>query len=1200
MYVVRRLTRDPLGSCVLGFLCERFGVHGASWGCGCGFCSGAICLEEKMSGFVHLHVHSEYSLLDGACRVSELIDYVKKLNQSAIAITDHGVMYGVVEFYRQAKKKGIKPIIGSEVYVAARSRFDKVREFDGQSAHLVLLCKNFVGYQNLMKLVSKSFIEGFYSKPRIDESLLEENSEGLIALSACLAGKIPRLILSGNFKEAKRVATFYKKIFKEDFYLELQDHRIPEQKIVNEGILKISDEMNIPLVATNDCHYILKNDSKAHKILLCIQTGTTISNKNRFEFQTDEFYVKSSQEMKELFSYAPKAIDNTLKIAEKCNLEIEFGHTRLPHFEVPEDEDHFSYFKKKCYAGLQKYYGDDPCKTLIERLKYELCVINEMGYVDYFLIVGDFVNFAKSKKIPVGPGRGSGAGSLAAFCLGITGINPVEYNLIFERFLNPERVSMPDFDIDFCFIRRQEVIDYVVKKYHQDHVAQIITFGTMAARLVIRDVGRVLDISYSEVDKIAKLVPLELGITISQALKTSSKLKEYYKNDSRICELIDMALRLEGMPRHASTHAAGVVITDKKVREYVPLAKHNELVVTQYTMDVLEDLGLLKMDFLGLRTLTVISDCEKLVLRYEKKDFDVEKIDLCDQDVYRMLSLGQTEGVFQFESSGMTSSLMQLNPNSLEDLIAIIALYRPGPMSFIPTYIENKNNPEKITYKTEKLQDILKVTNGCVIYQEQVMQIFRKLAGYSLGRADIVRRAMSKKKSDVMERERSIFIHGQKRDDGSVEVEGCVRRGIDEKVANEIFNDMESFALYAFNKSHAAAYALIAYRTAFLKCKYPQHYMAAILTSALGNTDKITRYISECSRMKLEVLPPSVNKSEMGFTSLEGKIRFGLLAIKNLGPSVIHSIISERKKREFVSFYDFCKRMHGNDDNKFNKRALESLVKCGALDNLGTNRQQMIMMIERVIADLDDAKKRNIQGQIGFFDNVDSIHKNGEHLIPDVDEFDKKTILSMEKSVMGLYLSGHPLSEYADEINKGGYTNSFDIISRRRYKDGDRIKVIGIVSDVKLKRTKNNETMAFIRLEDLMGSAKVMIFPKTLIKFTDLLKEDNIIRIAARVSFREEEEPTLICEDIFSQKSEKRVYQNVSLYLKIPSRNCAEYKKVSAMIGIFSGRTPVYIFFKEEKKLLLVPKSLFVELNEVLIKELKALLGEDNVVTRSR
>ncbi|MDR1467317.1 MAG: DNA polymerase III subunit alpha [Oscillospiraceae bacterium] len=1152
-----------------------------------------------MSDFVHLHVHSEYSLLDGACRIRELIDCVKKSNQSAVAITDHGAMYGAIEFYKQAKKNGIKPIIGCEVYVAARTRFDKIWELDNQSSHLVLICKNYQGYQNLINLVSKSFIEGFYKKPRIDENLLSKNSDGLIALSACLAGKIPRLIMKGDLEEAKNVANFYKEIFKDNFYLELQDHYLPEQKIVNKAILEISKKLNIPLVATNDCHYILKSDSKAHKILLCIQTGTTIADKNRFEFQSDEFYMKSSKEMKELFNYAPEAIENTLKISEQCNLEIEFGNTQLPHFEVPNKEDHFNYFKKNCYEGLYKHYGENPEEFIINRLEYELSTIKKMGYVDYFLIVGDFVNFAKSQKIPVGPGRGSGAGSLAAFCLGITGINPLDHSLIFERFLNPERVSMPDFDIDFCFIRRQEVINYVVRKYGQEHVAQIITFGTMAARLVIRDVGRALGMLYSEVDKIAKLIPMELGITISQALEASKKLKERYESDIKIQELINTALRLEGMPRHASTHAAGVVITHKKVREYVPLAKHDESVITQYTMDILESLGLLKMDFLGLRTLTVISDCEKLVLRYEK-NFDIEKINLKDQEVYKMLSLGHTEGVFQFESSGMTSSLMQLNPTSLEDLIAIIALYRPGPMSFIPTYIKNKNNPQEITYKDEKLKNILKVTNGCIIYQEQVMQIFRELAGYSLGRADIVRRAMSKKKSEVMEKERNVFIYGQKRSDESIEVEGCVRRGIDEKIANEIFGDMESFASYAFNKSHAAAYALIAYRTAFLKCKYPQHYMAALLTSALGNIDRITRYISECSRIGIKVLPPSVSKSEVGFVSIGGEIRFGLLAVKNLGPSVIQSIITERKNGKFLSFYDFCKRMHNNDSSKVNKRALESLIKCGALDNLGTNRQQMIMMIGRVMADIDAIKKRNIYGQIGFFDNVDMADEKSKYFVPDVNEFDNETILSMEKSVIGLYLSGHPLFAYTDEIKSKNYTSLFSIISEKKYKDGDKIKVLAIVSSIKLKKTKNNETMAFMKLEDLTGFAETIVFPKTLAKFSDSIKEGSIVKITARVSFREDEDPVLVCEDIFLNETQGNNCESVSLYLKITNRNSVQYKKVNSILSIFSGKTPVYMFFEKENKLLLAPDDLFVELNDTLIRELKILLGDDNVAIKHK
>ncbi|MDR3179038.1 MAG: DNA polymerase III subunit alpha [Oscillospiraceae bacterium] len=1058
-----------------------------------------------MKNFVHLHVHSEYSLLDGACKIKELVKQAKKYNQPAVAITDHGVMYGAIEFYKEAKKNGIKPIIGSEVYVAARSRFDKVWELDSKSSHLVLLCKNFTGYQNLIKIVSKGFTEGFYGKPRVDEKLISENSQGLIALSACLAGKIPKLISNGNYEAAEKTSLLYEKIFgKGNFYLELQDHLIPEQKNINTYLIKISQKTNIPLVVTNDCHYISKEDSTSHEVLLCIQTGTTIDNKSKFEFQTNEFYFKSIQEMQLLFKNIPEAIENTYKIAEKCNLEIEFGKIQLPHFKTPNNINHFEYFKKQCYKGFFELYSKDH-NEIRNRLNYELSIIKKMGYVDYFLIVSDFVNFAKKNKIPVGPGRGSGTGSLAAFCLKITNVDPIKYDLIFERFLNPERISMPDFDIDFCFIRRQEVINYVISKYGQDRVAQIITFGTMAARLVIRDVGRVLGFSYSMVDKIAKLVPLELGITIRETLSISKKIKSEYENNPKIKKLINLALKLEGMPRHTSTHAAGIVITEKKVRNYVPLAKHEDSIVTQYTMNTLEDLGLLKMDFLGLKTLTIIDSCQQSILEKDP-DFDIENIDMSDEDVYKMLSLGYTEGVFQFESSGMTNVLIQLQPKHIEDLVAVISLHRPGPMSFIPTYIKNRHNPNKITYKHEKLKDILKVTSGCIIYQEQVMQIFRKLAGYSLGRADLVRRAMSKKKAQIMEKERNIFIYGRNSD---TIIEGCLKRGISKKIANEIFEDVQKFASYAFNKSHATAYAIIAYKTAFLKCKYPQNYMSSLLTNALGNSEKVAKYINECTRLNIKILPPNVNESYTNFVPYANKIRFGLLAIKNLGPNLINDIVREREENgKFLNFYDFCKRMH---QHSLNKRAIESLIKCGALDNLGANRKQMLIMIEKVLDTISIEEKRNINGQISFFDNIKKEEKN--FFCRDMEEFDNKTLLLMEKSITGLYLSSHPLSAYDEKIKKDKYCKISNISTK--YKNGEEVKIIAIVSDIKYKRTKNNEDMAFLKVEDKSGMMRMIVFPKEFNKFSNFIKKDNILTIVAKLNFNEDEETILICRNIF-------------------------------------------------------------------------------------
>ena len=866
--------------------------------------------------FVHLHVHTEYSLLDGACKIKNLVKAAKELSQPAIAITDHGCMYGVIDFYKAAKKEGIKPIIGCEVYVAPRKYTDKVAELDRENRHMVLLCENNVGYQNLIKLVSMAWIDGFYGKPRVDEELLEKYHEGIIALSACLAGEIPKALMRGNYELAKEKALKYKRIFGENnFFLELQDHGILEQKRINSDIIKLSKECDIPLVVTNDCHYIKREDKDLHKILLCIQTNHTIEDENSFEFPTDEFYLKSEAEMRELFPNVPEAYENTVKIAERCNVEFEFGKTKLPRFDVPDGKDHIEYFREECYKGLHRRYGENPSQSLTDRLEYELSVIIKMGYVDYYLIVNDYVSYAKKNGIPVGMGRGSGAGSLAAYCIGITGIDPIKYNLLFERFLNPERVSMPDFDVDFCKDRRQEVIDYVIRKYGSDHVAQIVAFGTMAARGAIRDVGRALAMSYAEVDSVAKLVPYDLKMTIEKALTISDELTQRYNNEPAVHRLIDMAMRLEGTPRHATTHAAGVVITDKPVSEYVPLSRNDEAIVTQFTMTTLDELGLLKMDFLGLRNLTVLDDTEKMIRKKEPL-FSIKNIPDDDKKVFEMLSKGDTEGVFQFESSGMRNVLTQLKPETIEDLIAVISLYRPGPMDSIPKYIENCHNPVKVTYKHELLKPILEVTYGCIVYQEQVMQIFRSLAGYSLGRADIVRRAMSKKKADVMEHERKIFIEGLLREDGSIEVEGCIRRGIPRSIAEEIFAEMESFASYAFNKAHAACYAMISYQTAYLKCHYPCEYNAALLSSVLDNSGKVAVYIDDCMKHNIRVLPPHINESNIGFTVCGKNIRFGLMAIKNIGKGFITNIINERRNGEYTSFYDFCSRVYSKDMNK--------------------------------------------------------------------------------------------------------------------------------------------------------------------------------------------------------------------------------------------------------------------------------------------
>lgn len=1161
-----------------------------------------------MSNFVHLHVHSEYSLLDGACRIKDMIKRAKKLNQSAIAITDHGSMYGVMEFYKTAKSEGVKPIIGCEVYVAKRSRFDKVREYDSEIYHLVLLCKNNIGYQNLIKMVSKSFIEGFYNKPRIDEDLLRQHSEGLMALSACLAGAIPRALNRNDYEAAKEIALNYQDIFgKNNFYIELQNHGIAEEIRILPMLSRLSKETGIPMVATNDCHYITQEDSRMHEVLLCIQTNHTIEDDDKMDFGTDQVYIKSEKEMRALFDNFEGAIENTAKIAEMCNVEFEFGKTKLPHFDVPNNQDHYEYFKEQCYNGLYKNYGKNPAKTLVDRLEYELSTIKKMGYVDYYLIVHDFVRYAKSVDIAVGPGRGSGAGSLAAYCIGITGIDPIKYNLLFERFLNPERVSMPDFDIDFCYVRRQEVIDYVIRKYGADHVAQIITFGTMAARGAIRDVGRALAIPYADVDSVAKLVPMELGMTIEKAMSSSADLRKKYEENPKLKELIDMAKKLEGMPRHASTHAAGVVITEKPVSEYVPLAKNDEAVVTQFTMTTLEELGLLKMDFLGLRTLTVIKDTEKMINKVEP-EFKIENIDLRDNEVFNMMSKGLTQGVFQYESVGMKNVLMQLKPDSIEDLIAVISLYRPGPMSSIPQYIENRHHPEKIKYKHPLLSDILDVTYGCIVYQEQVMQIFRKLAGFSLGRADIVRRAMSKKKKDVMEREHQIFIHGLVDASGKVEVDGCIRRGISVEVASSIYSEMESFASYAFNKSHAAAYAVISYQTAYLKCKYPKEYMASLITSVLDNINKVVEYIEECKNLKIEVLPPSINESEDIFTVSGNDIRFGLLAIKSLGRAPLEKILKERKNGKFKSLYDFCKRMYSKDIKKI---AVENLIKGGAFDNMGANRRQMLKVLDNIFESLHTERKNNLEGQIGFFDTMQS-DKEISIEVPNLEEFPQEELLKMEKEITGLYLSGHPLKEFSKLVTSNNYAKIGDIVSVSKeefpkFKDSDRVKILAIISDVKLKTSKNNNTFAYVNIEDMYGAMEMMVFNSVLEKNSFLLMRGNIVEIHARVSVREDEEPKLICEEIISppnmcdSKIDKKLakpVKNPGLYIKVKNENCFEYERALLLLSIFEGNTPVYIFLEDEKRLILAPRKLWVSKNDVLIGELKNKIGDRNVVIK--
>lgn len=1169
--------------------------------------------------FSHLHVHTEYSLLDGACRINKIASAARQKGMTSLAITDHGVMYGVIDFYRACVKENIKPVIGCEVYVAPHSRFDKTSSYE-KYYHMVLLCENNIGYQNLIKLVSLGFTEGFYSKPRIDDELLEKYHDGLICLSACLAGEIPQKLLDDDYRGAKAKAEYYRDLFgKENFFIELQDHGIEEQQRIIPNLVRIADEVGVDIVATNDSHYIDKEDSKTHNILLCIQTNRTINDNDRMEFQTNEFYLKTEEEMRELFSKYPQAIDNTQKIADRCNVEFEFGVRKLPRFDVPNNEDHLEYFRRNCYEGLYRHYGDTPDKSLVDRLEYEISTVSKMGFVDYYLIVNDFVQYAKSNSIPVGPGRGSGAGSLCAYCIGITAIDPIKYNLLFERFLNPERVSMPDFDIDFCKERRGEVIDYVVRKYGEDHVAQIISFGTMAARGAIRDVGRALAIPYATVDVIAKLVPMELNITIEKALKISSELNNRYKDDEQIRNLIDIAMSIEGMPRHATMHAAGVVITDKPVSDYVPLSKNDNNVVTQFTMTTLEELGLLKMDFLGLRNLTVIDDAEKLI-KHNHPEYNPDFVREDDENVFKMISKGYTEGVFQFESQGMRNVLTQLKPDSVEDLIAVLSLYRPGPMDSIPTYIDCRHNPSHIRYKHPKLKEILEVTYGCIVYQEQVMQIFRTLAGYSLGRADIVRRAMSKKKHAVMEKERNIFIHGLSDENGNRIVDGCVRRGIDEKIANSIYDEMESFASYAFNKSHAAAYASISYKTAWLKCYYPQEYMAALLSSVLDNQNKMAVYIGECQRLGIKVLPPDVNESNHGFSVIGGNIRYGLLAIKNLGRQFIDEIISQRRYNPYTSFYDFCKRLYGRN---MNSRAIESLIKCGAFDTLGANRRQLLAISKTVLDDLDYESKHNMGGQISIFDLGGEAEKaSSEPQIPDLKEFSKNELLHMENEIAGMYLSGHPMDDYTEfsRIIKADRTGEIISNDSGLYYDGKKVSLVCIVSKVKTQIAKNNKMMAFVNIDDRYGSMETVVFPNVYEKYALNLSDGNVILVRGTLNFKENEEPKLICDSIEKARSNEECKNNsyvrnsaqesrnisqksvsaipAALYLRIDDLNTELYYKAKRVLDIFEGSTPVIFYLTSSGRKVKAPSSMWVTLNDVMIKELKFQLGNTNVVTK--
>ncbi|RKD33408.1 DNA polymerase III subunit alpha [Thermohalobacter berrensis] len=1149
--------------------------------------------------FVHLHVHTEYSLLDGASRIKNLISRVKELGMDSVAITDHGAMFGIVQFYKEAVRQGIKPIIGCEVYISKGKYTEKDPKRDKNQYHLVLLAENQKGYSNLIKIVSEGYVNGFYYKPRVDSSVLEKYNEGIIALSACLAGEVQHHLLNNNYKKAKEVALRYNNIFGQgNFYLELQDHGIREQKIINQELIKLSRETNIPLVATNDVHYINKEDAKVHDVLLCIQTGKTIDEEDRMKFPTSEFYLKSLDEMEKLF---PKeAIENTVKIAERCNVDFDFNTLHLPEYKVPEGYTNSEYLRKLCYEGLEKRY-ETVTEEAKKRLEHELNVIESMGYVDYFLIVWDFIKYAKDNNIMVGPGRGSAAGSLVSYCLGIIDIDPLKYGLIFERFLNPERVTMPDIDIDFCYERREEVIDYVVRKYGEDRVAQIATFGTMAARGAIRDVGRALNISYGKVDLIAKQIPMELGMTIDKALGINNKLKEMYEEDEEVKELIDLSRAVEGLPRHTSTHAAGVVISKLPVTDYVPLSRNNDCITTQFTMTELEELGLLKMDFLGLRTLTVIRNAINLVEQNHGIKIDFSNSNYDDPNVYKLFSKGDTLGIFQFESSGMRQFLKELKPTSFENIVAANSLFRPGPMKQIPTYIENKNNPEKIKYLHPKLEPILSVTYGCMVYQEQVMQIVRDIGGFSMGRSDLVRRAMGKKKMDVMEKERRHFIYGKKNESGEIEISGAIRNGVDEEIANKIYDQMIDFAKYAFNKSHSAAYAVLAYQTAWLKYYYPVEFFAALISSVMGNSNSVSLYIQECKRLRIKILPPDINESYRDFTVSDGKIRFGLAAVKNVGDSAIDAIVKEREENgKFISFTEFCQRV---DIKHLNKRTVESLIKCGAFDSLGVYRSQLLAIYEKLLDGIHQDKKRNIDGQFSLFDSLDI--SNGPNMIeddlPDIKEFPERTLLAMEKEMLGVYISGHPLSSYSSELKRISTVNSSEIneisenVEEKNHastlKDGSRVIMGGIIVEKKNKITKNNNMMAFATFEDLYGTVDLIIFPATYDKYSKYIEEDNIVVVEGRLSISEEENPKIICEKITPLvKTNKE-----KLYLKVPrNKSLNLLNNLKVILSRHSGNIPVYVYIEKDKKTIMADRNYWVNVeDENLIRELEKILGKD-------
>ena len=1144
--------------------------------------------------FVHLHVHTEYSLLDGSNKIKEYVARVKELEMNSAAITDHGVMYGVIDFYREARAQGIKPILGCEVYVAPGSRFDKeAGSGDDRYHHLVLLAENNKGYQNLMKIVSIGFTEGFYYKPRVDKEILRKYHEGIIATSACLAGEVQRNVLRGMYEEACKSAGEYEEIFgKGNFFLELQDHGLPEQKQVNQALLRMSRELHIELVATNDIHYTYAEDVKPHDILLCLQTGKRLSDEDRMRYEGGQYFVKSPEEMAQLFPYALQALENTQKIADRCNVEIEFGVTKLPKYDVPDGYTSWEYLNKLCWDGFAKRYPEDD-GHLRDQLTYELSIIQKMGYVDYFLIVWDFIKYSRDHGIAVGPGRGSAAGSLVSYTLGITNIDPARYQLLFERFLNPERVSMPDIDVDFCYERRQEVIDYVVRKYGKDRVAQIVTFGTLAARGVLRDVGRVMDLPYAFVDSIAKMVPQELNITLDKALQMNPEFRNLYESNEQVKELVDMSKRLEGLPRHTSMHAAGVVISQKAVDEYVPLSRGSDgSVTTQFTMTTLEELGLLKMDFLGLRTLTVIQNAVRFAEQSSGKQINIDEIDYNDKAVLDSLGTGKTDGVFQLESTGMKNFMKELKPQSLEDIIAGISLYRPGPMDFIPQYIRGKNNPDSITYDCPELESILEPTYGCIVYQEQVMQIVQKLAGYTLGRADLVRRAMSKKKAAVMQQERQNFVYGNEAE----HVPGCISNGISEQVANKIYDDMIDFAKYAFNKSHAAAYAVVAYQTAWLKYYYPVEFMAALMTSVIDNSSKVSEYILTCRQMGIQILPPDINESVSAFSVSNGAIRYGLNAIKSVGKPVIEEIIQERKERgNFEDLADFINRMSGHE---VNKRAVENFIKAGAFDCFPANRRQMMMIYGQIMDDAAQKKKKDFAGQISLFDFAAEEDKAAFKIkIPQVSEYGKEDLLAFEKEVLGFYISGHPLEEYEEQWKRGISHVTADFLppeegEEQRIRDGERAIVGGMITSKTMKATKNNKMMAFITVEDLVGSVEVIVFPRDYEKNASMLNVDSKVFVSGRISAEEDRASKLILEKIVPFDIPKK-----ELWIQFPDMEEYSRREQELYRALMDseGEDEVIIYVRKEKKKKILPASRNVHVSDLLLEKLSRDFGEKNV-----